>query len=109
MPWRLIGFIVLLVLVGIFSNLNLDNRCDISLGFVVLEEVPIFISLLVAFLAGALVIFPFTIAPAIRRRDRREPRDKRAKKRGPKRAELPPPAPMEFDVEEPMAEQPKIK
>ena len=108
MPWRLIGFIVLLVLVGVFSNFNLDNRCDISLGFAVLRDVPIFISLLVTVLAGARGIFPVTIAPSIRRKDRRGSRGKPA--RGPQRAELPPPV-VDFDLgaEEQVTEQPKKK
>lgn len=67
----MIGLVVLLVLVAAFATLNLSNRTDISLGVHVFRDVPIFLSLLVAFLAGILVMVPFTIG---RGRRRRQPR-----------------------------------
>jgi len=67
MPWKMIGLIVLLVLFAAFATLNISNRADISLGFYVFEEVPIFLSLLVAFLAGAVAMIPFTFGPSLRK------------------------------------------
>lgn len=60
MPWRLIGFIICIVLVTVFAGFNLDNRCNISFGFYQLENVPIFFSLMAAFVFGVLVVLPFT-------------------------------------------------
>jgi uncharacterized integral membrane protein len=67
MPWKMIGLIVLLVLFAAFATLNISNRADISLGLYVFEEVPIFLSLLVAFLAGAVAMIPFTFGPSVRK------------------------------------------
>ena len=61
MPWRLIGFILCIVLVTVFIGFNLDNSCNISFGFYELEEVPIFFSLMTAFLLGVVVVLPFTL------------------------------------------------
>jgi uncharacterized integral membrane protein len=61
MPWRLISFLLSLIIITVFIAFNLDNVSDISFGFTVLTEVPIFVSLLVAFLAGALVMLPAAI------------------------------------------------
>jgi uncharacterized integral membrane protein len=67
MPWKMIGLIVLLVLFAAFATLNISNRADISLGFYVFREVPVFLSLLVAFLAGAVAMIPFTFGPSLRK------------------------------------------
>ena len=49
MPWKTIGFIIILVLVALFASVNISNKSDISLGFHVFKEVPIFLSLLITF------------------------------------------------------------
>lgn len=67
MPWKMIGLIVLLVLFAAFATLNISNRADISLGFYVFKEVPVFLSLLVAFLAGTVAMIPFTFGPSVRK------------------------------------------
>ena len=67
MPWKMIGLIVLLVLFAAFATLNISNRADISLGFYVFKEVPVFLSLLVAFLAGTVAMIPFTFGPSLRK------------------------------------------
>lgn len=61
MPWRLISFLLALGIITVFIGFNLDNVSDISFGFTILSDVPIFISLLVAFLTGALVMLPAAI------------------------------------------------
>lgn len=60
MPWKLISFIICIVLVTVFIGFNLDNRCNISFGFFQLEGVPIFFSLMAAFVLGVVVVLPFT-------------------------------------------------
>ncbi|AEE16072.1 hypothetical protein [Treponema brennaborense] len=69
MPWRLISFIVCLILITIFAGFNLDNKCNISFGFTVLPNIPIFLSLMASFLIGVVVMLPFTFGK--RRKDRR--------------------------------------
>mgnify|MGYP006312676187 CR=1 FL=1 len=60
MPWRLIGFILLLALFLAFIALNLDHRTDISFGFLTVTNVPVFLSLFGAFVVGVLVALPLT-------------------------------------------------
>ena len=42
MPWKLILFILSVVLVTIFIGFNLTNACDVSLGVYTFKNVPIF-------------------------------------------------------------------
>lgn len=67
MPWRLIGFILLLAIFLAFVALNLEHRSDISFGFVTLENVPVFLSLFGAFVVGVLVALPLTAIARNRR------------------------------------------
>ena len=62
MPFKLIGIIILLVLVTIFCGFNLGDayRCDINFVFVTLHKVPAFLTVLISFFAGVLVMTPFT-------------------------------------------------
>ena len=89
MPWKLIGLILLLVLVAVFASFNLSNKADISLGFTVFKEVPIFLSLLMAFLAGALLMIPFTFGPSARKLKIRKTKKAEVKARGQEPAALP--------------------
>lgn len=61
MPWKLVGFIICLILGTCFAGFNLDNSCNISFGFASFQNVPIFFSLIVAFSCGVLVTLPFTV------------------------------------------------
>ena len=62
-------FLVVLALVVVLLAANLENRASFSfvLRGLQLEQVPVFLALLVAFIAGALTMLPFTIG-------RRQPR-----------------------------------
>ncbi len=73
MPWRLVAFIVILGLVVIFAGFNIGNSSDVSFGFQVVEDVPIFISLFFAFVVGVIVMTPFVVGRARRNRRRAEP------------------------------------
>ena len=42
MPWKLIFFILCLIIAAVFTGLNLGNSCDINFGFSRLEKVPVF-------------------------------------------------------------------
>ena len=61
MPWKLIGFLTILVLATFFVGFNLDNRCDVSLVFYTFRDVPIFVSLLAAYVCGSITLIPFFI------------------------------------------------
>lgn len=60
MPWKLVLFILSVILVTIFIGFNLENACDVSLGVYTFKDVPIFMSLLLAFALGVLIMLPFT-------------------------------------------------
>jgi len=61
MPLKLIGTIILLVLVTIFAGFNIENKCNINLIYRQFENVPIFFSLMCAFVFGVIVTLPFTV------------------------------------------------
>jgi len=58
-PWKLILFLVLLTIFVVFAGLNINNVADISVGFATVKDVPIFLSVFIAFLAGAFFMLPF--------------------------------------------------
>lgn len=60
MPWRRLLFLVVLALVVILLADNMENRASFSFVFARLDEVPIFMALLVAFIVGALTMLPLT-------------------------------------------------
>ena len=70
MPWRLIAFVLVLALVIAFIGLNLGNTSSISFGFAVIENVPVFLSLGVAFVLGVLATIPIAIGMLRRRRQK---------------------------------------
>lgn len=59
MPWKLIVFIAIFVLFVIFASLNIDSTF-INFGLFSLDA-PLFVSLMIAFLAGASIAIPMTI------------------------------------------------
>lgn len=67
-PWRMLLFLVVLALVVVLFAANVEHRSSFSYLFGRLEDVPVFMALLLAFIAGALTMVPFTIGPHRRRR-----------------------------------------
>jgi uncharacterized integral membrane protein len=61
MPWRLISFIVILAIFLAFITFNLNNKCDISFGVKVVQEVPVFLTVFASFVLGLLVSLPLVI------------------------------------------------
>lgn len=59
---RLSAFIVIFLIFLGFIALNLQNKCDISLGFRVLPGVPVFLTALCSFLLGMLFTLPIAIS-----------------------------------------------
>jgi uncharacterized integral membrane protein len=60
MPWRLLIALVILVLVALFATFNLI-RVDVSVGFYVFKEIPLFLALMFSFILGAVVMLPFAV------------------------------------------------
>jgi len=58
MPWRLIVFLLSLIVVLVFAGFNMNNSSNISFGFHELTDVPIFVSLLFSFILGVLFALP---------------------------------------------------
>lgn len=77
-PWKLIFFLIILTLVILFAGFNIRNTVDISLGFTIYEEVPIFIALFIAFLLGNFVMLPFALGK--NRRTKKAKEEKARKK-----------------------------
>ncbi len=63
----LLFLVVLAVVVALFAA-NMEHRSPFSYVFGTTGEVPVFMALLLAFIAGALTMVPFTIGPHRRRR-----------------------------------------
>ena len=59
MPWKLVSFLCALILITLFIGFNLENRCDLSFVFYTFRDVPIFVSLLFAYVAGSITVIPF--------------------------------------------------
>jgi uncharacterized integral membrane protein len=92
MPWRLIGFIILFGIFLVFIVFNLDNRCNISFGFRVFSEVPVFLTVFSSFAVGMLCALPFAFGIRKKRKNTAEkgpgpglPAPKPGKKRGKER------------------------
>jgi uncharacterized integral membrane protein len=62
MPWRMIGFIVLFGILLVFITLNLQNSCDVSFGFTIVENVPVYLTAFCAFALGLLFAIPLSIS-----------------------------------------------
>jgi len=62
MPWKLIFFIISLILVILFIGSNLGNACSINFFWIAnLKDVPIFMTIFISFALGVLVTVPFVI------------------------------------------------
>jgi uncharacterized integral membrane protein len=72
MPWRLIIAIVIFAVFLIFIAFNLDNRCNISFGFVKFNDVPVFLTVFVSFVFGIFCTLPFLLRALTRHKERRE-------------------------------------
>ena len=75
MPWRLIQFIVVFVIFLLFIMLNLQNKSDISFGFVVIKDVYVFVTAFFSFLVGMLCTFPFIFGLRSRKKGKTQPKE----------------------------------
>ena len=67
MPWRMIVFLIVLGLVVFFAGFNINNVSDISFGFTEIKDIPIFVSLFISFLIGAVVMLPFVFSKGMKK------------------------------------------
>ena len=56
----LIIFIVIAVLIAVFTGFNIRNVCDVNVIFHTFHNVPVFITIIVSFVAGIVVALPFS-------------------------------------------------
>ena len=56
----LIIFIVIAVLIAIFTGFNLGNVCDVNVIYHTIHKVPVFITIIISFIAGIVVALPFS-------------------------------------------------
>ena len=68
MPWRLIQMIIIFAILLIFIGFNLTNTCDISLGFMKIPNVPVYLTVFASFMLGMLSSVPFFIIRSIRKK-----------------------------------------
>jgi uncharacterized integral membrane protein len=84
MPWRLFGFIFFFGVVLVFSIFNWKNSCDISFGFITLQDVPVYITVFFSFFIGLICAIPYAISARIKaaRAKSRTAVDRGSKKKG---------------------------
>ena len=75
MPWRFFGILVILILFVLFAGFNIDFRTNISFGFYIFENVPIFISIFISFVLGALITVPLLLKSQWKRRIKKEQKE----------------------------------
>ena len=63
--FKLIFFLIGLAVAILFSAFNIGNTSDISFGFAILKNVPIFLSIAISFFAGAVFTLPFAFYVSI--------------------------------------------
>ena len=58
---RLVIFIIIFAIFLVFIVLNLNNKCDISIGFKTFKDIPVFLSSLFSFVLGMFFTLPLII------------------------------------------------
>ncbi|MBO7431065.1 MAG: hypothetical protein J6U56_08675 [Spirochaetia bacterium] len=79
MRFRMILFVIFICFYALFAALNLSNATDINFGFISFSNVPIFLSVTVAFALGAVFMIPFMFG---RKKEKKEKPVKEKKKKG---------------------------
>ena len=80
MKFKMIVFVIFICFYALFAALNLTNATDINFGFTSFSKVPIFLSVTVAFAAGAIFMLPFMFGG--RKKEKKEKPVKEKKKKG---------------------------
>jgi len=61
MPGRLIAIIIAFAIFLTFITFNLNNKCDISFGFKVFKDVPVYLTVFIFYTLGLFTSLPFFI------------------------------------------------
>jgi len=75
MPKRLIQIIIVFAIILLFIVFNLNNKCNISIIFKEIHEVPVFVIVFFSFVFGMISTFPFFLSHQFRKK--RETEDKK--------------------------------
>ena len=70
---RLIAFFLVFAIFLAFITFNLENKCDISLGFVSFEEIPVFLTALISFVIGTFFSVPLVLLLSGKKRKKDSP------------------------------------
>ena len=77
MPWKLILFLVFLILTTIFIGFNLDNTCTVNLVFTTFSDAPVFIVVLSSVIIGAIIAALFLISMQLSSKKKIQPKSKK--------------------------------
>lgn len=55
----LIGTLIVVIIVSVFAGFNLNNKCDINLVYRTFNDVPVFLAIMISFVAGVIVSLPY--------------------------------------------------
>ena len=80
MRFRMILFVIFICFYALFAAVNLSNSTDINFGFTSFSNVPVFLSVTVAFAAGAIFMLPFMFGG--KKKEKKEKPVKEKKKKG---------------------------
>jgi uncharacterized integral membrane protein len=72
MPRRLIQIIVVFAIILLFIIFNLEKKCDISFGFTVIRDVPVFLTVFCSIVFGMLSTLPFIFSYQLRKKRKTE-------------------------------------
>jgi uncharacterized integral membrane protein len=78
MPRRLIQIIVFFAVILLFIVFNLENKCDISIIFKKIPDVPVYLIAFFSFILGMISTLPFIFSYQLRKKRKAED-----EKRGP--------------------------
>lgn len=90
MPFKLIAFLIVMLIAIFFIGFNLDNRCNVSVILHTFEDVPIVLSLLAAYVLGSFSVIPFLLGRRRKRinTEKKDEKKKDQKQKEQKKAEL---------------------
>jgi uncharacterized integral membrane protein len=72
MPKRLIQIIVVFAIFLLFIIFNLEKKCDISFGFTVIRDVPVYLTVFCSIVLGMISTFPFILGYQLRKKRKTE-------------------------------------
>ena len=76
MPRQLIKFIVIFIFLLLFVFFNLNNRADVSFGFVTARDIPVFFTVFISFILGMLCTLPFVFKSDAKKKKGEKPDQK---------------------------------